>query len=109
LSTMKGLFSFKKKSFDYILALFMVVGLTAVKFKEIGSLLMDNSSSSALMVASRVSRLARLCLLTGVMYTLKDAADRDRLSGTTFIQLNYLSSLVLFTMAGTYGSIYIVF
>jgi hypothetical protein len=32
-------------------------------------------------------------LLTIVLFTLKDASDRDRLEGTTFIELNALASL----------------
>ncbi len=28
-----------------------------------------------------------------LVYTLKDAADRDRLGGTTFIQMNYICAV----------------
>lgn len=36
------------------------------------------------------SAVARLFLVACIIYTLKDAAERDRLTGTTFIQLNRL-------------------
>jgi hypothetical protein len=40
-------------------------------------------------------------MLTTVSLTLKDAADRDRLEGSTFIQLNILTSAMFGAMAGT--------
>lgn len=48
--------------------------------------------------------LARLMVLTIVLFTLKDAADRDRLEGTTFIQLNALSSLSFLAWAAFRGT-----
>ena len=36
------------------------------------------------------SAVARLFMLTTMVYSLKDAAERDRLTGTTFIQLNLM-------------------
>ena len=36
------------------------------------------------------SAVARLFLIATIIYTLKDAAERDRLTGTTFIQLNLM-------------------
>lgn len=36
------------------------------------------------------SAVGRLFLVTTILYTLKDAAERDRLKGTTFIQLHVL-------------------
>ena len=30
--------------------------------------------------------------MSTIMYTLKDASDRDRLSGTTFVQLNFVAA-----------------
>jgi hypothetical protein len=40
------------------------------------------------------SAVARLAMVAVMIYTLKDAAERDRLAGTTFIQLNVLVGLV---------------
>lgn len=34
--------------------------------------------------------MGRLFLIASMIYTLKDAAERDRLSGTTFIRLNVM-------------------
>ena len=44
------------------------------------------------------SAVGRLFLITTMMYSLKDAADRERLSGTTFIQLNFMMFVWLFTV-----------
>jgi len=48
--------------------------------------------------------LARLMVMTIALFTLKDAADRDRLEGTTFIQLNALSSLSFLSWATFHGT-----
>ena len=42
-----------------------------------------------------LSQYNRLAFLTIAVVTLKDACDRDRLSGTTFIQINYLGGLIM--------------
>ena len=39
------------------------------------------------------SAVSRLFLVSSMMYSLKDAAERDRLSGTTFIQMNYMVAI----------------
>ena len=62
---------------------------------------MDQNGNFAV-VTSRVSRYAKLSLVFGVLSVLKSAADRDRLEGGTFIQLNYLSSFLFLTMACKY-------
>ena len=36
--------------------------------------------------------------MTTILYTLKDASDRDRLKGSTFIQLNFLAAGALLSM-----------
>lgn len=36
------------------------------------------------------SAIGRLFMIASMIYSLKDAAERDRLTGTTFIQLNLL-------------------
>ena len=45
-------------------------------------------------------RYKKVMLLTVISYTLKDAADRDRLDGATFIQLNALLSVVSVVLSG---------
>jgi hypothetical protein len=46
---------------------------------------------------SRLSiRASRLWLMASVFLTLKDASDRDRLGGTTFVHLNYVSAAAAF-------------
>jgi hypothetical protein len=38
-----------------------------------------------------------------MMYSLKDAAERDRLAGTTFIQMNFMIFIWLFTVGIAQG------
>ena len=91
--TIKGFFSIPKnaKSFGYMIATFMVASLKLLKLKEIIEFIQVNSFAEGL--AMPLSRFNRLALLALSIYTLKDAADRDRLGGTTFIQMNYLCSI----------------
>jgi hypothetical protein len=42
------------------------------------------------------SGVASIGLVTTIVYSLKDAGERDRLSGTSFIQMHYLVGLWLF-------------
>jgi hypothetical protein len=50
-------------------------------------------------IGARLLRFSKLAMLTTVSLTLKDAADRDRLEGSTFIQLNILTSAMFGAMA----------
>jgi len=50
------------------------------------------SGNDGVVVASKVFEVSQLVLLTVVSMTLKDAADRDRLEGGTFIELNYINA-----------------
>eukprot|EP00978_Attheya_sp_CCMP212_P044063 scaffold299225_cov59-Attheya_sp.AAC.2 len=103
--TFQSLVSIPKnaQSAGYWIAMGTVASLKMKKLVEIIGLLLVVSSTSTStswgMVATRLSRYAKLALLTGVMFTLKDAADRGRLNGTTFIQLNLLSSYVFGSMS----------
>mmetsp|Transcript_15744 Transcript_15744/g.23851 ORF Transcript_15744/g.23851 Transcript_15744/m.23851 type:complete len:331 (+) Transcript_15744:109-1101(+) len=47
---------------------------------------------------------ARLLVMTMTLFTLKDAADRNRLEGTTFVALNYMTSLSLAAWAAAAAS-----
>lgn len=50
-------------------------------------------SASPFQISIYVSAIARLSMISTIIYTLKDAAERKRLSGTTFIQLNFMLGL----------------
>lgn len=94
-STVKGTFSDPKnlKSLGYLISFLMVASMKLLKLKEI----IDAARSAVASkdIAMSLARFNRLSLLALMIYTLKDASDRDRLGGTTFIQLNYLCALVL--------------
>lgn len=47
-----------------------------------------------------VEALSSLFLLATMTFTLKDAADRNRLQGTTFIELNFMSAAVFLQFSG---------
>jgi len=49
-------------------------------------------------VSLQGSKASRLFMIATVIYSLKDAAERDRLTGTTFIQLNTMLGLWAFTV-----------
>ena len=106
-STIKGtLLQLPKSinSFGYLSATIFTLTLKVGKLVELCRLISSSSgmSSNGLQIAVKLSRYARLALLTCALYTLKDASDRGRLTGTTFIQLNFLSSFVLASMSGTF-------
>lgn len=72
----------------YQIATYSISAMKLIKVKEIYESLQSGSP-----IAGSVARLNRLILLSLMSYTLKDAADRDRLGGSTFIKLNYLSAV----------------
>lgn len=83
--------------FIYLGGTWFVAALKVLKIVDIINLIIEGNPAKTL--ATRAVRLGRLALLTGTMLVLKSAADRDRLEGTTFIDLNILSSIVLGTMS----------
>ncbi|KAL7540049.1 hypothetical protein ACHAXR_009822 [Thalassiosira sp. AJA248-18] len=91
--TVKGFITVPKnfKSFTYMAATAMVASLKLLKLNEIVKFVQANSITAGL--APLLHRFNRLAFFTLMLYTVKDAADRDRLGGTTFIQLNYLCAL----------------
>ena len=95
-ASMKGFLLIPKniKSAGYLGATGMITALKLLKLSEIVKLLQANSSPSV-GLATLVAQLNRLAFFQIMLYTLKDAADRDRLGGTTFIQMNYLCSLAM--------------
>lgn len=94
-STLTGLVALPKSinSSVYLSATLLVGGLTLSKLVEMYKLLPSKSGLAVFIPI--LSRFNRLSFLTTILYTLKDAADRDRLGGTTFIKLNYLAALVM--------------
>ena len=72
----------------YQVATYSVSVMKLIKMKEIYESLQSGSP-----IAASLARLNRLILLSLMSYTLKDAADRNRLGGSTFIKLNYLSAV----------------
>jgi CDGSH-type Zn-finger protein len=103
-STVKGYVSAPKtvKAAGYLAATWMVTGMKLAKLAELAKLV--GEGASGLTIFTRLSRFARYAMLSTVLYTLKDAADRGRLEGTTFIELNFLSAGVLAALA-SYASI----
>jgi CDGSH-type Zn-finger protein len=102
-TTAKGYLAVPKnaKAAGYLGATWMLTIMKLAKLVETVRLI--HGGASGLIVYSRVSRFARYTIMASVMYTLKDAADRDRLDGTTFIELNFLSSVVLAALASYLG------
>jgi hypothetical protein len=86
-------------SLAYLAATLTTTSLTAIKISEVIELILGNSKK--FLIGSRVYRVSKLLLMSTICFTLKDAADRDRLKGTTFIELNYMISFTFATMAGT--------
>ena len=96
------------KSFLYLGATLLVGALTLSKAGEIVAVARGSPQGGVggwFFLATRLSRFGRLAFLATVLYTLKDAADRDRLEGTTFIELNFLSSLAMAAMSVYYFSL----
>ena len=91
--TARGFFSMPKtiNSCVYQVATALVASLKLLKLFEIVKYIQANSVTAGL--SPLLNRFNRLAFFTLVLYTLKDAADRDRLGGTTFILLNYLCAL----------------
>ncbi|GAX20906.1 hypothetical protein FisN_1Lh440 [Fistulifera solaris] len=91
--TVKGLrVKNQRKALTYRNMLFLILmgsissffdGIFLLRYlKEFGKSLFE--------VSLKVSAVGRLLMITTMVYSLKDAAERDRLTGTTFIQLNLL-------------------
>jgi len=87
------------KSAGYLLGTAVVKIIAIFKCIEVINIFLGGGGITFLFW-TRLHRCSKLGLLSVCMYTLKDAADRDRLDGTTFIQLNFLSSLVWASMLG---------
>mmetsp|Transcript_17127 Transcript_17127/g.23538 ORF Transcript_17127/g.23538 Transcript_17127/m.23538 type:complete len:367 (-) Transcript_17127:166-1266(-) len=95
----KGIFSIPKnmKSFGYLGATGMLGTMKVLKLVEAVKMIKEGADGFA--IATRLTRFARLALMAMVFYVLKDAADRDRLEGSTFIELNFLSAIYMAIMS----------
>ena len=80
------------KSAGYLAATLTVGALKIAKLIEVCRICLD-SDRGLYLLGTRLFRLSKLMALTIVMFTLKDATDRDRLEGMTFIELNILASI----------------
>jgi len=98
-STMKGLATIKAKSLGYMLGTLLLGSMSLLKFKELCSSAMTLPPLTTAETVTRLSKLARFGLMTTIMYTLKDASDRDRLSGTTFVQLNFVAAAAFLSIS----------
>jgi hypothetical protein len=101
--TINGFFTAPKSitSLGYLIATTMVASFKVEKLTEVVKFISMNSIFAE-GLAMPLAQFNRLALITLSLYTLKDAADRNRLGGTTFIELNYLCSLSL----GIHGAFY---
>lgn len=80
------------KSAGYWAATVAMISMTAAKAYEVLNVLISSSGDSFLL-GTRLFRLAKFKLLAVIMFTLKDAADRGRLEGTTFVELNLMAAV----------------
>jgi hypothetical protein len=85
-STFRSIWPTKGRGTIYRNALLAIlVGIVVTTFKLARSLRVPGLRTSLY-----ASGLARLVLVATIVYSLKDAGERGRLTGTTFIQMNYL-------------------
>ena len=93
LSTLKGMrVKAAKKALAYRNLLVMVLmGLASSLFEGIFDVRYQEAfKRSAFDISIQWSAISRLFLISTMIYSLKDAAERDRLTGSTFIQMNVL-------------------
>lgn len=82
----------QKKALTYRNMLVLIVFGTISSFFDGIFILryMKEFNRSLFDVTLKLSAVGRLLMISTMIYSLKDAAERDRLTGTTFIQLNVL-------------------
>ncbi len=73
--------------------IFIILGNIAFNFPQMFYNLKQGAGLFSLPISLTISSIARLCLLSTVVYVLKDASERKRLEGTTFIKLNTIVGL----------------
>lgn len=89
------------KSAGYLAATLTILSLKLVKFMEVVKSVIAGERGYRLGV--NLFRLSIYMMMTTTVFTLKDAADRDRLEGTTFIELNALAAFAFATWAKHVG------
>ncbi|KAG7368512.1 hypothetical protein IV203_031255 [Nitzschia inconspicua] len=102
MASVQGSIALKQESIGYLIGTAFICVMTAVKVLDFVKVFMvpcGEGTSNTYMILSKLSSLGRLGVMASIMYTLKDAADRNRLSGTTFVQLNYLMMAAFLTMS----------
>ena len=99
-STVRSLFSVptNASSVGYILSLLFSVFLG---YREI-SLILEGGGIGQIS-GGRIIEFARVLLLWTLSFTLKDAADRNRLKGSTFIELNWIQAYVFGCLGAVSG------
>ena len=69
----------------------VLVGLVSSLFEGLFDIRYQEAfKRSAFDISIQWSAISRLFLISTMIYSLKDAAERDRLTGSTFIQMNIL-------------------
>ncbi|KAL3942821.1 MAG: hypothetical protein SGBAC_003059 [Bacillariaceae sp.] len=96
----------KPKSVQSVCYLVATLLVTILKFTKAVDMIKIFKSGSGLNTLSPVlSQYNRLAFLNIAMITLKDACDRDRLGGTTFIQINCLGGLIMVANSAFMGGL----
>lgn len=90
-STVRSIFHTPRKGFVYLLYLMVVLagGFSAVQEAQFYM----SYNAPLLNISLEWSALARLFLISTMVFSLKDASERGRLTGSTFIQLNFMVGL----------------
>ena len=98
ISTIKGIVSVPKniQSLGYLSAIVLFVRKAGQQLLTLNELFQSSGVIGPAMMKP-LARFGRMAFFLSILYSLKDAADRDRLGGTTFIQLNYLAALFMTT------------
>jgi len=93
LEIVSGMVKFQTiKGFIYLMSMYLLTFLKVQKLLELKQTILIGGNDMTYLIATRLFRYSKLSLLFGTLFTLKSAADRDRLGGTTFINLNYWCS-----------------
>lgn len=79
------------KSKGYLITSIVMLVVTIGKFLEIMNLVVSKSGGN--MIGTRMFRFTKYMLFTLLMMVLKSASDRNRLEGTTFIQMNMMAAI----------------
>jgi hypothetical protein len=89
----------------YLAATALVGSLKMFKLAELIELIMDRTTEEAILAKTIFHYSTLFLLLTGVIFTLKDAANRDRLRSISFIELNKIIAYILGVMGGEFRTI----